>query len=384
MRVLHIHGGNLFGGVETMLLTIARLGHLSPTMQSSFAVCFDQRFAAALRDAGIAPFVIGGAQIRNFRSVARAQARLFQIMSQVRFHAVICHMPWAQALFGSVVRRANVPLLLWMHGVGSQYHPLDRWARLTPPDHIICNSQYVALSARRLYPRTECSVCYPPVALRGARLTGDLKVALRRELDTPADAIVVVQASRIEPWKGHDVLLQSLAVLRGVPKWICWIAGDAQNPAEVRWLRKLRTIALRLGIIQRIRFLGHRSDISTLFQAADVYCQANSSPEPFGIAFVEALEAGIPVVATAFNDTHEVVDLTCGLLVPSKQPEALAEALLRLFENDLERRRLGDGGLTRARLLCDPDSQLRRLCTIVKSAVSPASPESQEQNLRVL
>src|SRR5262249_7330287 len=151
-----------------------------------------------------------------------------------------------------------------------------------------------------------------------------------------------------EPWKGHDVLLQSLAALRDVPKWTCWIAGDAQNPAEVRWLRKLHTIALRLGTYQRIRFLGHRSDISTLLHAADVYCQANSSPEPFGIAFVEALQAGIPVVTTTFDDAHEVVDPTCGVLVPSKQPEALAEALRKLFENALERRRLGDGGPRRA------------------------------------
>jgi len=73
MRILHIGSGNLFGGVETMLLTMARQRHLCPRMEPAFSVCFEGRFSAELDACGVAVYRTGGVQLRNPLSVWQAQ-----------------------------------------------------------------------------------------------------------------------------------------------------------------------------------------------------------------------------------------------------------------------------------------------------------------------
>ena len=78
--------------------------------------------------------------------------------------------------------------------------------------------------------------------------------------------------------------------------------------------RELRAAAERLGIAARIKFLGQRDDVPSLMRAADVQCQPNAGPEPFGLVFVEALAAGLPVVTTRMGGPLEIVNASCGML----------------------------------------------------------------------
>ena len=135
--------------------------------------------------------------------------------------------------------------------------------------------------------------------------------------------------------------MEALAGLSKTPDWVCWIAGGPQRPHEEEYLAELRRAAARTGIADRVRFLGQRSDVPELLAAADVHCQPNTEPEPFGIAFVEALYAGVPVVATALGGALEIVDGHCGVLVPPHDSAALQAALRRLIADPAERARLG-------------------------------------------
>jgi len=92
-----------------------------------------------------------------------------------------------------------------------------------------------------------------------------------------------------------------------------------------------------------------------------VHCQANLAPEPFGIAYVEALAAGLPVVAVRAGGAMEIVDDTCGLLVPSGDSDALATALRQLLTDRGFRATLAAASPLRARQVSDPATQLRRL-----------------------
>jgi glycosyltransferase involved in cell wall biosynthesis len=145
-----------------------------------------------------------------------------------------------------------------------------------------------------------------------------------------------------------------------VTGWLLWVAGGAQRPHEAQYLKELEALATQLGIRARVRFLGQRSDVPRLLRAADIHCQPNLSPEPFGIAFVEALQAGLPVVSTAMGGALEIVDGSCGMLVPP-DPKPLSEALRWMVEEPEDRRRLGAAGPTRAAALCDPGVFLRGL-----------------------
>ena len=82
---------------------------------------------------------------------------------------------------------------------------------------------------------------------------------------------------------------------------------------------------------------------------------------PFGITFIEALYAGLPVVTTAIGGALEIVDGSCGMLVQPDDPATLAVALRELIENSELRARLGAAGPMRAAALCDPGRQMARL-----------------------
>ena len=123
-------------------------------------------------------------------------------------------------------------------------------------------------------------------------------------------------------------------------------------------MAELRTAANRAGIADRVRFLGQRADVPRLMAAADVFCQPNIGPEPFGIVFVEALYAGLPVVTSGFGGATEIVDKTCGVLTTPGDAEALAAALRSLIQDPSRRQTLGAAGPGRARSLCDPARQL--------------------------
>src|ERR1700674_4123446 len=152
----------------------------------------------------------------------------------------------------------------------------------------------------------------------------------------------------MEEWKGHRLHLKALARLAGVPGWTCWMVGGAQRPHEVRYLEALRAESVALGIGPRVNFLGQRSDGARLLAAADIHCQPNTGPEPFGITFIEALYAGLPVVTTAIGGALEIVDGSCGMLVQRDDPATLAVALRELIENCELRARLGAAGPVRA------------------------------------
>lgn len=194
---------------------------------------------------------------------------------------------------------------------------------------------------------------------------------MRRELETSEDATVIVQTSRLERWKGHAVLIEALGLLRDRSGWTVWLVGGAQRPHEHDYLAELRTRTAGLGIGDRVRFVGQRRDVHRLLAAADIHCQPNTEPEPFGIAFIEALYAGCPVVATRLGGALEIVSPDCGLLVEPGDPVGLAEALGRLVGDAGLRARLGAAGPARAHALCDPNAVRTRLATLLHLLSKP-------------
>jgi glycosyltransferase involved in cell wall biosynthesis len=368
MRLLHIPSGNLYGGVETMLATLARCGR-GGALEQEFALCFDGRLATELHASGAALHWLGAVRTRSPLAIIRARHRLRDLLRDRGCDVAVCHMPWAQALFGPAVRTSGVPLIFWMHDAATGRHWLERWARRTRPDLVLCNSTYTAATLPRLYPQAPHELLHYPVALTPPPADSDRRRALRRDFATPADAVVIVQASRIQPWKGHLVHLAALGRLREAPRWVCWIVGGAQRRQDARHLTVLKARAAALGIADRVRFCGERDDVPDLLAAADIYCQPNLGAEPFGIVFIEALAAGLPIVTAGLGGAAEIVDSSCGLSIPPNDPERLAAALRQLIEDAPLRARLAQAGPARAASLCDPSARLAQLTTIVARLV---------------
>ncbi len=373
MKILHVYSGNLFGGIETVLLTLAKHRTVCPALQSSVALCFDGRLSRELEATGVALHKLPAPRASQPLAVRRARRALADLLARESFDGVICHAAWSQAFFGGVVRRAGVPLVFWAHDAVTGRHWTERLAKRVAPDLAICNSAYTAAALTSMYPRVPAVVIANPVDVEAVALSTAERRELRRALDTTDASTVIIQTSRLEAWKGHAVLLDALGALAARSDWTCWVAGSAQRPHEAEYLASLRARAERLGIADRLRWLGERNDVRRLLAAADVHCQPNTSGEPFGIAFIEALAAGLPVVATRIGGALEIVDERCGRLVPPGDADALSTALTELIEDRPLRRRLSQAAPARARQLSDPSTQIQRLHDAL-SSVTQSTP----------
>ena len=375
LRALHLGAGNLYGGIETFLVTMARYRAECPGLAPEFAVCFRDRLSRELEEAGATVHDLGAVRFGRPWTILRARRRLRSLLrGPGRPDVAVTHACWPHALFAPVARRSGVPLAFWMHDAIGGDHWLDRLSARTPPDLAVVNSRFTATTLPKLFPdaRTEL-LCYPvppqPVFDHAAA-----RAEVRRELATDPDAVAIVQVSRMERWKGQELLIAALARLRDRPGWVAWLAGGAQRPHEQAYLQGLHEAVAAAGIADRVRFLGQRSDVPRLLAAADIHCQPNAGPEPFGITFVEALYAGLPVVSTRMGGALEIVTEACGVLVPPADPTALAEALDGLIADPAARARLGSAGPARAAELCDPASVLGRLRGLLASvAVGPSA-----------
>jgi glycosyltransferase involved in cell wall biosynthesis len=373
VRVLNLHSGNLYGGVEAFLATTAvtrEVGHLAHV---GFALCFEGRLSRTLREAGAAVHMLGEVRLRSPRQIAAARGALARVLDQERYDVVVCHSAWTYVLFAAIARERGAKLVFYLHDVPNRAGWLDRWANLTAPDLLLCNSVFTRSSAAWLFPKAPRRVVLLPVP--EPRVTAS-RSSVRSALGA-GDAVVILQASRLQAWKGHETLLEALALLRTEAPWTCWIVGGVQRPSEVAFERSLRATRDRLGLAERVKFLGQRDDVAALMRAADIYCQANVRPEPFGVSFVEALGAGLPVVTTDIGGAREIVTPACGSLVPPG-PTTLAAALAEYVDSAGRRSAASRAGPARARELCEVAGRTRDLAYELAAVVNPTRPLDRE------
>ena len=364
VKVLHLSAGNLFGGVETYLLTLARLRHLCPAMEPEFGLCFAGRLRDELLTERVPVHDLGAVRASRPWTVWRARWRLKRLLRERGIGVAVTHSAWPHAVFGPAVRRSGVRLVNAVHGELNPRHWINRWAACTPPDAVVANSRFTAGPAAAVFPGVPVTPVYLPVS--PPRLDHEqTRREVRAEIGTPTNAVVILQASRLESWKGQRVHIEALGRLKGVSNWETWFAGGPQKPGESEFLDELKAIANRLGISQRIKFLGQRPDVPRLMAAADIYCQPNTSPEPFGIVLVEALYSGLPVVTSAAGGAEEIVTHGCGFLVKQADEESVASALWELVAHSERRQELGKAGPARAAELCDPVHQTAALATVL-------------------
>ena len=110
------------------------------------------------------------------------------------------------------------------------------------------------------------------------------------------------------------------------------------------YTQKLRSILLNEGIIGRVKWLGLRENVQDFMTAFDMLA-VPSIEEPLGLVAVEALAAGTPVVATRTGGLPEIVKHNeCGLLVPPRNPDALADSIIKMAKDESMRERMGSAG----------------------------------------
>ena len=166
----------------------------------------------------------------------------------------------------------------------------------------------------------------------------------RRKLGISDGEILVLQVAALAPHKSQtDLLRAAKIVIARCPGTRFWIAGEGRLRAALEAEHEA------LGLGDRVRFLGFREDVVALLRSADLFC-VSSYLEGLGTSTLDAMAAGLPVVATAVGGVPEIVsDGETGVLVPPRNPEAIADAVLALAADPGRRAAMGARGRERAR-----------------------------------
>lgn len=288
-----------------------------------------------------------------------AWARLHRLLVRERIDVLHAHMPRAGVPGTIVGRLARVPTIVnHEHGWSFQGKPvrrfLDRNLLARGGDVMLAVSEWdrsrmveverIPSGRIRIMPNG-----IPPVPADGPDV--------RDELGVPAQGGLVGAVGRLYPEKGYDELIGALASLKrgGFSPIGCVIAGH--GPDEGR----LNGLIADLGLADEVRLLGRRQDVPDVIRALDV-AVLSSRNEGSPLAVLEYMAAGAPIVATAVGGVPELInDGVHGLLVPPRDPDALAGAIRRLLEDRALALRLGDAARERQRANFDLDVVVRRL-----------------------
>lgn len=306
-------------------------------------------FEAELRAAGVPVTGIGA---RNLRDAA-AFRRLLRHLRERRTDLLHAHLAYATIwglLAGRLVRR---PVVVTLH-VGPPEAP--RWSREGVRRRLLVAlanrwaSRVVAVSeaVRRAWVSEaglapeRAVVVHNGIDVGGAAGSA---AGLRRELGVPNGAPVVVTVSVLRPGKGVEVLLDALpALLARHPAARLVVVGD--GPA--RRALEARAAAGPPEAAAAVVWAGFRRDVPAFLAAADLFVLP-SLEDAFPTVLLEAMAAGLAVVATRAGGIPEIVDDgVTGLLVPPGEPAPLAEAVAELLADPERRRRLGVAGRRRA------------------------------------
>jgi glycosyltransferase involved in cell wall biosynthesis len=214
-------------------------------------------------------------------------------------------------------------------------HWFSRW-KYRQPDRIIAISDRIARVLLDFgFDRDKVAVVHS--GIDPARLEVD--PLPRRELGVPEEVPLLGNVAALVDHKDHATLLAAMPhVLHDLPNLHLVIAGEGELRPQ------LEAQIHRLNLGGAVHVLGYRKDVPRLLRALDAFV-LSSKLEGLGTSILDAMACGLPVVATAAGGIPEmVVHEQTGLLVPAQQPEALAAAVVRIFRDCEEARKLAQAG----------------------------------------
>jgi glycosyltransferase involved in cell wall biosynthesis len=302
MRILHVIAGAEIGGAETF--AVDAIVALAERGIAQHVIC--RPFATPLRryaEAGV------GVTTMGFSAWDRVWHRSIVAREAKRFGADLVHA-WMSRAGSFVPSGLECPAIGWF----GDYYKLKYFAH--------CDAFFAVT------PDIAASIVMRGMAPERVFTTNtfgtmpDAPKVERAALGTPADARVALVLSRMHRVKGIDTVLEAAA---RVPGLYLWLAGDGPARGEYE------ALAQRLGVADRVRFLGWRNDRKSLLEACDI-CVLPSRYEPFGTVIVEAWAAHRPLVATSADGARQYVRHDQdGLLSPIEDVPALAANLSQLL-----------------------------------------------------
>jgi glycosyltransferase involved in cell wall biosynthesis len=339
--ILHLIETGGPGGAENVFLRL--LEHVKlPGCTPVAAVGRDGWLAEQVRRLDIEPLVLsakGSLQVAYLRSLAR-------LIKERDVRLIVAHL-YGAAIYGSIAGRlTGVPVVAVVHGQ-SDIARQERfaWAKAQIiarfSTHIVFVSEALRADVmqRLKLPAGKTSVIENGIDLERPARGSDS--SLRESLALAPDTFLIGAVGNVRATKGYTTLLEAARLCAdSMPSLRFVIAGDTSG----RTYPPLEQLREQLRLQDHVQFLGLRSDVPRVLANYDLYV-LSSDTEGFSIALVEAMAAGLPAIATRSGGPETILeDGRTGVLVPPKDPQALARAILRMVNDPALRERLATAG----------------------------------------
>jgi len=235
----------------------------------------------------------------------------------------------------------RTPIVLGIRASGMDMRQYDGMARLTDgmvrrlgglADLVIANSRAGAEHAVRSgLPRRRVIVIQNGIDTQAFYQDAEGGRMLREKWSMGSRDRVIGIVGRLDPQKGHEVFFRAAALLAAGNSGLRFVvAGEGPS----KYSSKLRNVAMKLGIQDRVTWAGLHSDMRPLYSSFDVLCSSSVYGEGFSNVIGEAMACGVPCAVTDVGDSAEIVD-GLGEVCPPGDPAALKRAIMRLLDRVL-------------------------------------------------
>ena len=345
IKVLNVIAEDRIGGPQLRILKVAEA--LKPNGIDTVVAIprGNGGFSRLLSEAGIPFYELGG--LRRIRATANPASHLgwfVHLWDSVRGligiirdeNIAVVHQNDVTHIQGAIAGRLAKRKVVWhINGMAyplvyKSFKPLVYFMS----DVIVASSQAMGteyLGRNGAFLARPFEVLYPPIDCQVyAEHSHDRR--FRREFDIPDSCPLIAMIGNIYPTKGHLDFLRAAAIIkRHFPEAHFVIVGE-RFESRRKYVAEVEGEVRRLGLSERLTFTGFRGDIPAILSAIDILVHPSLS-ESFGMVPAEALAAGKPVVATAVGGVKEIViDNQTGILVPPRDPAAIAKGVVSLLE----------------------------------------------------
>ena len=274
-------------------------------------------------------------------------------------------------------RATKTPVVTTYHGVYGGRTAIKRWYNgvMTRGDHTIANSDFTRDHVLATHPVTPSDVTSIPRGVDLARFAAEAvtpeRIAAQRaafglaEGDTRPSFLL---AGRLTRWKGQGLIVEALAAMdrAGAPPVVVVFAGSDQG--RTAYSAELAEAAKAAGLAERVRMVGHCTDMPAAYLACDFALAPSLEPEAFGRTAVEPQAMGRPVLAALHGAaTETVVDGVSGWLVAPGSTDAWAEAMTTAaLTTPDQRTAMGQAGRERVRRLYSLETMCARTLEVYR------------------
>lgn len=334
LRIMHSEAATNFGGQEHRIfkemLAMREAGHHLEAMCQPHA-----KLMTRLEQEG---FVVHAMEMDGHLNFLRAVTKLHGILRKGRFDVLNTHSRRDTIIAATAGRLAKTPLIVRTRHLANPVNSLLSYTWL--PHVVTTDSEYVRKQLiQKGVPPDRVETIYTPVHPEAAVE----RSTLREELGLPEDAILVGCVAVMRPNKGHRELIESMVPLFAQRPHLHLVIVGSGEPV----FQQVSALVQRLNLQGRVHLMGRREDIPNLMAGFDLFCLATRL-EASGMVFLEAASARLPVVATAVGGVPEMLeDGRTGFLVKLDDVESLQKALLKLIENPVLRKQMGQAGYDR-------------------------------------